>query len=455
MYAKEKNKPLNWVRAYKYDMGASAYMIGVCILARIPITFSGVWIYVFLLLAVPFVNSTEHYFCITLLLSTLWVYFPGALISGFSIYTILAILIAARAIMSRKPLRPQKCPLLTLGLLCVTAGASWRLSAYPEKSGLKLVLTLVGIAALIGAAASFDLKRLTDALSRLAFVLVLWYCACAVVAPSLTRNGRLSIDSNVNVNTFGSSCAMLAVILFLAFCFNGRRPWQLIGGAAALALLVLSGSRGALLGFVLACAAALLLDAKRRYSARRVLLVLTAAVAVLLAAALVLPLLGQARFSLSNLIHSVGTSDRINIWTSLLSYIFASGRWILGYGPGTVCTRHAFLEIMDRELYHAHNTFLEAFGELGIVGLGLTVAYVLFSILSVIRRSKADDGAYLLLGMAVYILVHGMVESFYQCFFFWAVLALCGSGCAKGDVCDEDTGGPPKVDQTISNSEEG
>lgn len=454
MYTKAKKKLLDWVIACKYDIGACAYMIGICVLARFPTALDSLWLGMFLLLAVPFVNSTEHYFCITLLLSTMWGYFPGALLSVFSIYTVLAALITAKAVLEEKPLRLRRGSLL-LGFLGVTAAVSWLVSAYSEIVGLAMVLLLIGMAALIGEAARFDLKKLTDVLARLAFVLTLWYCLCALLAPSFTRNGRLSIADSVNVNTFGSSCAILAAILFLSFGFAGKRPWQLVGGAAALALLVLSGSRGALLGFVLACAAVLLLDAKRRYSARRVLLVLAAAAAVLLAAALVLPLLGLTRFRLSNLIHSVGSSDRISIWTSLLSYMFAGGRWILGYGPGTVCTRHVFLEIMDRTLYHAHNTFLEAFGELGIVGLGLTAAYVLFSILSVVRRSKTDARAYLLLGLAVYILVHGMVESFYQCFFFWAVLALCGSGCAKGDVCSEDMGGPEKTDQTISDAEKG
>lgn len=441
------------VRAYRYDIGAWAYLLGLCALARESVGLEGVWGYVFLVLAVPFVGSVEHFFCVVLLLSTLWGYFPGTLVGLSSLYIWLAALIAARAVLGPRPSRARVWPLLLLALLGVTAAASWLRSAYSETAGLVTVLILLGMAALLGGAAVFDGKKLTDALARLAFVLTLWYCVWAAAAPYFTRNRRLSIDPGVNVNNFGFSCAILALILFLSLYSGGRKLWRLLGGGAALVLLLLSGSRGALLGLVLACAAVLLLDGKRRYSTRRVLPLAAAAAAVLAAAVFLLPRLGIVRFDLAHLLHSVGTSERLELWKTLLAYLFTGGSWLLGWGPGTVCTRQVFQTLLGREVYHAHNTFLEAFGELGAVGLALTAVYILLALLWVVRRSRTDAGAYLLLGLAVYLLVHGMVESFYQTFFFWAVFALCGRGGGKGEVRGEGEQDPDKAAPAIPGAE--
>ena len=80
------------------DCWSYIYVIMILLISLFISDFNIVMFILYFVLALPFINSIEHFVVISLLLSTISYYFTGAYEEIFSIYTILLILIMARVL---------------------------------------------------------------------------------------------------------------------------------------------------------------------------------------------------------------------------------------------------------------------------------------------------------------------------------------------------------------------
>lgn len=80
------------------DWWSYIYVIMILLISLFISDFNIVMFILYFVLALPFINSIEHFVVISLLLSTISYYFTGAYEEIFSIYTILLILIMARVL---------------------------------------------------------------------------------------------------------------------------------------------------------------------------------------------------------------------------------------------------------------------------------------------------------------------------------------------------------------------
>lgn len=106
-------------------------------------------------------------------------------------------------------------------------------------------------------------------------------------------------------------------------------------------------------------------------------------------------------------------TGRTEIWSPLISFGYTHHFWLgAGYNGGTL--QGLVPLTLDWQAYHAHNGFLQAFFELGIIG----VSILFFIFVNIFKRiTKSIDqyaNAIYLLPLFFYILFNNLFEVFYQ-----------------------------------------
>ncbi len=244
-----------------------------------------------------------------------------------------------------------------------------------------------------------------------------------------------------NPNVLGEY--LILIIPFAAACMLTAKTWTrrllyLAILAVMLVCIMLTSSRGAWLGLLLAAALfVVMLDA-------RFILVGIIGLVVLYFA---LPDWIIGRFTSIGDMSDSSTSYRVYIWLGTIAML--KDYWFSGIGPGTdafnlVYPAYSFNTV---KAPHAHNLFLQLMSDAGIIGLILFLLVILsfyrtvFSAFSRIRErttriylaaSAAAVGGFLLQGMTDY--------SFYNLrvtLFFWVVIAL---GIALSRMPDMEEG---------------
>ena len=139
---------------------------------------------------------------------------------------------------------------------------------------------------------------------------------------------------------------------------------------------------------------------------------------------LILTGLDTSRFSVAEIIAS-GGSRRSLIYESLIPYIIKNGYWKIGYGPGHECSRQVIMSLIGWDYAHSHNTFLEAFGELGIMGLLILIWSIKKSLKNIYGVCKIYKEAYLFVTILICLLINGLAESYFFDAVLWLLLAIC------------------------------
>ena len=236
-----------------------------------------------------------------------------------------------------------------------------------------------------------------------------------------------------HANVQGDYCA---IIVLAAVCLAGGaagRRWPLIAlGAAGAGLLLLTRSRTA----VAALAIALLAIWWRRGSFERNRLVLCALAGVACVVALMVALSGSdLQQTLSDILllgrqEEAGTlTGRVPIWTTLLPYV-AQHPWI-GHGYSGFWTPETFCNVAEGceiAVAQAHSAFVETLLGVGLIGaLPLLLAVALAVRRAASRYGQTNDaGDCFVLGLIVFGVVNGALESgFVQPFFLSFVAACC------------------------------
>ena len=409
------------------DLWSIIYTIMVLVVSLFIAEFNIVLFALYFVMALPFLNSIEHFTVISLMLSTISYYFTGAYEEIYSIYTILMILIITREVFICKGrLHLNVNNLFLIILLGVLACFSYVESPFHYLNGLFRLIYLLLLSLIVGNFTRLRISVICETLPAIARIMVIGYLLSVFFKGSLI-DGRLTIANSVNTNTFGMSCAQLSCILLIASFLNKNQSRKNLALCAMVVLLaVLSGSRGALLAFAIASLIVITVYAKKSGRLTNTMFRLAILGTVTLSGVyLVLLLTGldTSRFSIREVIES-GGSRRSLIYKSLIPYIIEEGYWKIGYGPGHECSRQVIMSLIGWDYAHSHNTFLEAFAELGSIGLILLIWSVKNSLKNIYGVCQAYKNAYLIMAILICLLINGLAESYFFDAVLWILLAI-------------------------------
>ncbi|MDX6562062.1 MAG: hypothetical protein QOD65_1876 [Gaiellales bacterium] len=221
---------------------------------------------------------------------------------------------------------------------------------------------------------------------------------------------RYSIDASVDVIGLGRTMGEVSLILlFLLVRARTVRTRLLLALALAPVAItfVSSGSRGPVIGMVIALPSVLLWRAASPAVAKRLALSLVAvgALAVVAVVAFVPPEATQRSLSIFQTTQEAGDTSRLVLWGEA-THVFASNltHTLVGIGTG------GYAAISTTGALYPHNIALEVGSELGVLGL-LALAAFVFSViarlLGLLARGGEDAGwSGLLLTLFVFSLVN-------------------------------------------------
>ena len=384
------------------------YILAILLISLFSQDFNIMLFVLYTIMAFPFIYSIEHYVVIVLMLSTISYYFTGAYEGVYSIYTILMILIIIRILFMQKgKMEFNKNSVVLIVILSVISCFSYSISQFNYFNGLVRLLYLLFLSLILGNTIKLKIDLMCNILPEIASVMIIGYIFSVLVNGSIIE-GRLTIANTVNTNTFGMSCAQLgSVLLTDSFLNKTHKKRNLLLCAAVIVLAFLSGSRGAVLAFVLTNVIIIIMYEK--INGR------------LIGAMLRFAVLG--RFNVTDIISS-GGSRRTLIYNSLIPYIIKNGYWKLGYGPGHECSRIVIMSLIGWDYAHSHNTFLEAFGELGIIGVLTLFLIIKKSLKNIYSTCKTHKKAYLFIAMLICLIINGFAESYFFDAILWLLLAI-------------------------------
>lgn len=403
------------------------YIITILLISLFSQDFNVMLFIIYTIMALPFIYSIEHYVVIALMLSTISYYFTGAYEGIYSIYTILIMLIIIRILLIQKgKMEFNKNSVILIIILSIISCCSYAVSQFYYFNGLFRLLYLLLLSLILGNTIRLKIDVMCTILPRIAGVMIIGYIFSVLINGSII-DGRLTIANSVNTNTFGMSCAQLGSILLIdSFLNKSHKKKNLFLCAAIIILAFLSGSRGAVLACILTVMIIVIMYEK--INGRLIGTVLRFAVlgAIILTGIyflFVLFGLDVGRFNISDVISS-GGSRRILIYESLIPYIIKNGYWKLGYGPGHECSRLVIISLIGWDYAHSHNTFLEAFGELGIVGVLILALIFKKSLKNIYATCKIYKNAYLFMAMIICLIINGFAESYFFDAILWLLVAI-------------------------------
>lgn len=373
----------------------------------------------------------------------------------------LAVAVFRPAWRPRTPLLPYVA--LAAGAYALSAVTSQRprLSLEPMLGGLALALSFVFLTALLrdpwfrrraGALAVIAALVVTIGyLASVAFEWVLFYRLTG--QPGLPPLRPSWGDLNLGSPNVVATVVMLLVPLAAAILAErARRIWpSLLLGILGVVAVFITGSRGAYLGAglgVVVGAGLLALRSRSRFSARG-LVALVRHRPILLAPAGLLVLAGIAAAPLVALRFAQGgDSLRLDLWRSAAA-IFVQHP-VLGGGPGTWVQLKVETTppgVPNLILAHAHNLYVQAAAELGVLGLLalglLAVAVVRRLLLGVVRGGPDTHAVAVAAGLAAFLgqsLVDNLVNLPSVCLLVMTIAAWADAGPDAVDRLAAPTG---------------
>lgn len=331
-----------------------------------------------------------------------------------------------------------------LAILLVIAAVSTVQSVFRSGSLLSFILWLTAI--LLFVMIVNLVRNSRDAAALLGPILVggtlmgLWAMYQVVRPPQVTESWVDVTTSGELVRVFASMgnpnylaeymALYLPIGVALWLQHKGRRLELAIPIGLMAAALLLSWSRGGWLAFVVAMVVFVLM----RMPHWSVLMFLGGLSVPLVAPESIMRRLVSA-FTLAD----SSNMYRVSVWAGIQAML--KKFWFIGAGLGAEAFAKVYEEFMlpGAHVVHAHNTYMEVFAEMGILGL----IAVLWSIFAVIRRSYVvgvQQRSSLIIAAVpaalLGLMFHGLVEHIWYnpklLFAFWAVAGL-GVGLAMGE----------------------
>lgn len=328
--------------------------------------------------------------------------------------------------------RPYLPLVVSAAALLAWATCSIVWSQMPAVSFRRLGLTVCAVLGAIGFARGLTLREITMAtvvaLVSVTGLSLLVQCAYG----SFPLQGDYRFGGTIQPNIQSLYCAMLALCAW-PHVINGRDAglWRLIW-AIAMVLVVLTGSRTGLGATLVALVAMLLYNrpaAERALSIGLLVAVLGGGLLISATAD------GPMRRSLFRAAAMGRTTEvttgtgRLPLWQNLMQYV--EDRPLQGYGYEAFWTEgvmKTMLKDEDWAAQHAHNAYLEATLQIGLVGLGLLVLTGLTALAAIAHYGKisGDPCAAYLFGAIIYLAVASMAESYATKTYFPIILLMMG-----------------------------
>jgi putative inorganic carbon (HCO3(-)) transporter len=322
---------------------------------------------------------------------------------------------------------------------------AWTSLSIDEASTLWAAAIVVGAIALFFAArtivTSGGLRQTVRGISALGFLFSALALAQAATAGRFIYwrfrteyEGPLPFGPFVNRNHFATWIIMAAPLCFgymmartsgpgesdgqhvsrrtrVARMADGRMAWLAVAGAMMLAALFASLSRSGIVALI--GALAFFAVAHRRHSTARRVGWVTAALVLIVGLALTradIPALAE-RFGQSG----TGVRDRMKIWNETLPMV--KDFWLTGTGAGTYRTAMLYYQRADRNVQfnQAHNHYLQAAAEGGLVLASLLAATVV-ALVRRIRKQLGEEssGAYWIRAGAACGLLAAALQAFWE-----------------------------------------
>lgn len=390
---------------------------------------------IYFFLAIPYYRQIEKFALITYIFSTIAFFFAGADEAFFSLYTIFCIVALLSIITNVRKIGFRN--LWRLLLMVIPVCLSYLHSRFGYTAGMFLLIYNIAIACTYASIINFD--RDSDSLKTffpfIASIQIIIY-AIAMIYLWISSGIVGTIQSNINHNVVGISCVQLGVILAVkAFTSEkGTNVYYKILTYLAFILIFFTGSRNALLALVITFT--IILVHSQAQSCKKDIIIgwlrfaLTGLIMILAVYGL-LWIVGFdfTRYDYYELIESGGT-NRVYIWTMLIPVIFTEYN-IFGYGPSHNCSSIIVTELVGRKYANTHNTFLEAWGELGCIGL---IPFLLL-VYQVYHRSKElvciNEQYYVFYALLIATFINSMGESVFANIMMWILFSFVLSANKK------------------------
>lgn len=376
--------------------------------------------------AIPFINKMERLLEVCIVVSPIAYYFFGSDEAIMSIYTIYVLLSGLRFIVLKKIRRISN--LLPRVALIVVFLISYKFSMFSFSTGLYGLIYVVIISLCISFFTDIDYDKPLKGLVSLAIASLIIYSIILIVNPYKSY-GRYSISSDVNMNTFGLAAALMTIIVASDLIINSKkrfRALKIFACCLGVMMILLAGSRNALMAAVGAVLLMILIKGYREKKIGKALIVIL--IIVLFTLVIINIIVGSglsidvSRLSISSVISSGGT-NRVHIWTEIIPYVFNSYRWF-GYGPGKNSSTVILQHLVQRNYSHTHNTLVEAFAETGLCGLILVVIIIIGCFKNINKHSSVNNNWYLLYALFLGVLIAGIGESYYNDIVFWIYIGI-------------------------------
>lgn len=286
-----------------------------------------------------------------------------------------------------------------------------------------------------------NLKFLFDNIMIMSVLLSVYYFFIVFIEGdfSSAESLRLTIDEDVNPNSFAMSLAQLAAFNFSYFIYSKNILKRFIL-LSALALncttLFVTGSRSAAIGLVCGALCGILLCVIKKsdeIKINRFLLVagfLAAVIGCMVYVHATDTYLAE-RFTLENVFESGGTG-RLHIWETLLTKVFP--QFILfGVGNGgknvsVEVSRYLFEE------HSSHNIFISMLLQFGILGFILLFGFLLYHIITFVKNYSYNALILIPFSMVCTIIFNGIGEDTFGMRTLWFSLGLALMICRRNKV---------------------
>lgn len=221
-----------------------------------------------------------------------------------------------------------------------------------------------------------------------------WITAASIVFfGDITTDGRLIMSLGDNIQDPNYSCGyMLGAYSFHLTAFMKKKSIiHLIGAGIIFGVVILTGSRGALLSYVFCMLIVAVFFIKNtKYPVRYFFIALLISIVFYLLFSFLMNMVNpylSERFSLTYLIEN-GSTGRTEIWINLLTKFKNSSllRQLFGYGYGTTRLLNTAGGSINGLV--AHNLFIEDLISIGVVGLLIRLLLYVKCFLKVLKKNE-------------------------------------------------------------------
>lgn len=408
-------------RRIKYAASAA---ICVCLM-MMAITDNSVFLYAALGISTLFIFCPEVVFTAYFIASLSGGYFSVGTLGASRILSILVIL--SLLLQCRKSVKPSQSNSVLWLLIIVYSALSCAFSVTGEISPFLIMFQCLLVAFFLKQAVGVDTELLMHLIILSAFISIIMLGRHIMQDSTIMFEERYTGTEGLNTNKFAMMCAQLGAVMIGAFSFLNNRPLKVLcltSFALSVVIIVLTGSRSALIGLMAAALFVVFItqiQGFRKASLPIVLIILVGVILIRYFSSIDSPIID--RFSIEAVSSSGGTGRMGYAQRILNEVVLVHPLFGVGMGGENVMA----LGIPKQ----AHNIIIDPISQLGIIGFSIYLCYVLPIIISSFKIRRKSSFIIIPLTLFIAGLFNGVGEVVFYEKFFWNAIALCGLVCTQ------------------------